>query len=66
MQLDGLTLKAFAGVAAVIAERGAVARRCRVGLVVPMMGVVAGVAVMLGPASTGSRFVSRLSKRRLA
>jgi hypothetical protein len=46
MQWDGLTLKAFGGVAAVIAS-GALLL-AGVGLVVPMMGLVAGVAVMLG------------------
>jgi hypothetical protein len=46
MQWDGMTLKAFAGVAAVIAS-GALLL-VGVGLVVPMIGLVAGVAVMLG------------------
>ena len=46
MQWDGLTLKAVAGVAAVIAS-GALLL-AGVGLVVPMVGLVAGVAVMLG------------------
>jgi hypothetical protein len=46
MEWDGPTLKAFAGVAAVIAS--AALLLCGVGLVVPMMGLVAGVAVMLG------------------
>jgi hypothetical protein len=41
MQWDGLTLKTFAGVAAVIAS-GALLL-AGIGLVVPMMGLVAGV-----------------------
>jgi hypothetical protein len=45
MECDGLTLKAFAGVAAVII-RGALLL-AGVRLVVPLMGVVAGVAAML-------------------
>jgi hypothetical protein len=46
MQWDGLTLKAFAGVVAVIAS--GVLLLAGVGPVVPMIGLVAGVAVMLG------------------
>ena len=46
VQWDRLTLKAFAGVAAVIAS-GALLL-AGVGLVVPMIGLVTGVAAMLG------------------
>jgi drug/metabolite transporter (DMT)-like permease len=46
MEWDGVTLKAWAGIAAVIA--GVVLLLVGVGLVVPMMGVGAGVAAMLG------------------
>jgi hypothetical protein len=46
MQWDGLTLKAFAGIAAVIAS--GVLLLAGVRLVVLMMGLVAGVAAMLG------------------
>jgi hypothetical protein len=46
MQWDGLTLKAFAGIAAVIASGTLLL--VRIGLVVPMIGLVAGVAAMLG------------------
>jgi hypothetical protein len=46
MEWDGVTLRAFAGIAAVLVS-GALLL-ASVGLVVPMMGLVAGVAAMLG------------------
>jgi hypothetical protein len=46
MQWDGMTLKAFAGVVAVVIS--GVLLLAGVGPVVPMMGVVAGVVAMLG------------------
>jgi hypothetical protein len=46
MEWDGLTLRAFAGVAAIIIS-GALLL-AGVGLVVPLIGLVAGVAAMLG------------------
>jgi hypothetical protein len=46
MEWDGPTLKAWAGIAAVIAS--AALLLAGVGLVVPMIGLVAGVAAMLG------------------
>jgi hypothetical protein len=46
MQWDGVTLRAFAGVAAMIVS--GVLLLAGVGVVVPMMGFVAGIAAMLG------------------
>ena len=64
MQWDGLTLKAFAGVAAVIAS-GALLL-AGVGLVVPMIGLVTGVAAMLGASLDRLKLRVEPSKRRLA
>jgi hypothetical protein len=63
MQWDGLTLKAFAGIAAVIASGTLLL--VRIGLVVPMIGLVAGVAAMLGASLDRLKLASKLSKRRL-
>jgi hypothetical protein len=64
VQWDRLTLKAFAGVAAVIASGTLLL--AGVGLVVPMMWASLLVSPRSsGPVLTGSSFASRLSKRRL-
>jgi hypothetical protein len=63
MQWDGVTLKAFAGAAAVMIS--GVVLLARVRPVVPMMGVVAGIAAYPGPASNASSSAPRLSKRSI-
>jgi hypothetical protein len=64
VEWDSVMLKAFAGIAAVLVS-GALLL-LGVGCVVRMMGLIAGVAVMHGPASNSANSVSRLPKRRLA